>query len=670
MGWLSLITDRSSKPSKAGKRYTDWKSPLSKFRIALHCGIVVSLVLVGTLQYRSYTQIKRAAEVRAGTELESSMIKWHLDFYGEFSTVCVALQIGPDSGERDSWADYLHRYARWRGATNNNNSVPNLYVNRDLVKDIYIWETSRRSSSGLLRLNADEGKIESSAIPADLRSLLAHLQRHSSSLRVALHAWEADDSPNESDKGSEERPSLSHLLRANAETGWQFDEKLPALVHPIFHHNKHHAVDTRALSSLDPVDWVVVALNVETIQKRIFPELMKRYFSDNQGLEYKLAVIAEGKTPRLLYSSDAGFGTRDIDTSDSVMNIFGPPPQSTEGHLWETEKNTLSLKGEDWRRFSSPVWFPVIQHTSDGGPWLLVLNNRNGPLVAAATRVWRSNLLTSALALLLLSTTMALVLLASHHAQVLAKLQMDFVASVSHELHTPLTVILSASENITDGFVDGQQNLLLHGSIITRQARRLKDLVDHILLFASMRSGKSLYILRRLEVSQVLECARDHAAALAEGAGFTVEHQTQGQLPQVMGDLSALSRCLQNLITNAAKYSGTNRWIGIFAAIHELGKHRNEVRISIHDHGIGISSLELPHIFEAFYRSPEVVAAQIRGTGLGLAVAKYIAEEMGGRLSVTSELGVGSVFTLHLPVAVDSNAAMATPSGTERGDAP
>src|SRR6202007_2530150 len=82
-------------------------------------------------------------------------------------------------------------------------------------------------------------------------------------------------------------------------------------------------------------------------------------------------------------------------------------------------------------------------------------------------------------------------------------------------------------------------------------------------------------------------------------------------------------------------------------------KHGKEVRISVQDHGAGISNSELPHIFEPFYRSPRVVAAQIHGIVLGLALAKYIAEALGGSVSVISEPGVGSTFTLRLRAAED-----------------
>ena len=133
----------------------------------------------------------------------------------------------------------------------------------------------------------------------------------------------------------------------------------------------------------------------------------------------------------------------------------------------------------------------------------------------------------------------------------------------------------------------------------------------------------------------------------------------------MLGDLPAVCGCLENLITNAIKYGGIDQRISISASLQttESGK---EVAISIRDRGIGIHSSELKQIFEPFYRSPEARLAQIPGTGLGLSVCKHLAEAMGGRLSVSSEGGVGSVFTLHLLTA-DSQPAALTSMGSTKG---
>jgi len=382
------------------------------------------------------------------------------------------------------------------------------------------------------------------------------------------------------------------------------------------------------------------------------PQLAKRYFGGRDGLDYKVAVVAAGKTPRTIYSSEPGFGVRDVSAFDSTMNIFGPPPESVEGRSWQAAKNSQSLRSEQWHSFSGPVWFPTIEYASRPDPWVLVLQHRTGPLQAVVDQVRRRNLAISALVLLLLAINMGFVVVAGFRAQNFARLQMDFVASISHELRTPLAAIFSAGENIKDGFVSGQSNLTHYGSIVISQARQLMNLVDRILLFATIRSGKDRYNLRSLQVSELLQRVRkDTAGLIIEEDAYTIEAQVEPDLPCVRGDLSAVCGCLENLITNAIKYSERDRRIRISATLHELDNHRKEVWISVEDHGIGISSSELQHIFEAFYRSPKVAAAQIHGTGLGLSLAKHLAEAMGGRISVASEVGVGSIVTLHLPAA-------------------
>jgi signal transduction histidine kinase len=233
----------------------------------------------------------------------------------------------------------------------------------------------------------------------------------------------------------------------------------------------------------------------------------------------------------------------------------------------------------------------------------------------------------------------------------LAKLQMDFVASVSHELRTPITGILTAGENIRDGLVLQPDSLFEQGSVITDQASRLMELVDQVLLFAATSTARPTHSLRELQVDHVIADAVRSTKGLLEQAGFTIEAQIEPALPPITGDLSLLSQCLQNLIANAVKYSPDNRWVGISARMNDEGR---EIQISVQDCGIGIPASDLAHIFEPFYRSPHVVAAHIPGTGLGLSIAKRSVEALGGDLNVSTQFGVGSVFTVRLPFANES----------------
>lgn len=234
----------------------------------------------------------------------------------------------------------------------------------------------------------------------------------------------------------------------------------------------------------------------------------------------------------------------------------------------------------------------------------------------------------------------------------LAKLQMEFVASVSHELRTPLAVLSSAADNIADGLVSGKAAMRKYGAILQHQSRSMGQLVDEILLFASTEDGTNKYELQPLQVSTIIESIVIETEELVTQAGFTLDRQIAPDLPLVIGDISGISQCLHNLISNAVKYGGDHRRIVLkaFAAPAHSGPGR-EVRISVIDRGIGIDSSEIDRIFNPFYRSFRVNAAQIHGTGLGLSLAQRIAGSMGGRISVVSELSVGSTFTLHLQTA-------------------
>jgi len=234
----------------------------------------------------------------------------------------------------------------------------------------------------------------------------------------------------------------------------------------------------------------------------------------------------------------------------------------------------------------------------------------------------------------------------------LAKLQMDFVASISHELRTPLAVISSAADNIFDGLVNGKDQLRRYGSTIRDQSRQMTDLVNQILLFASTRRGQKQYVLRPIRVYELIQTTLENLSSLTQAAGFEITQDVEVGLPEIIGDASALGKALQNILVNAVKYSGANRCMRVSASLADMSdRNRKEIRISVHDRGLGIDHSEIGRIFEPFYRSPRVTAAQIHGTGLGLALAKNIVEAMGGRVSVVSELGIGSTFTLHLPIA-------------------
>src|SRR3990170_2066598 len=227
---------------------------------------------------------------------------------------------------------------------------------------------------------------------------------------------------------------------------------------------------------------------------------------------------------------------------------------------------------------------------------------------------------------------------------------MEFVAGVSHELCTPLAVINSAAENLMDGVVEGPSEIKVYGGMIRDQGRRLEHLVDEVLQFASGRLERTGYDLRPVEIAAIVTHSLASAEPMLRDAGFTVEQECAGPLPLVVADPAAVAMCMENLFSNAVKYAGSSHWISVRTQAVPA-RAPVEVRIRVADRGLGISARDLPHIFEPFYRVQSVREHQIRGVGLGLYLVTRAMEGMRGRVSVSSEAGRGSCFTLHFPIA-------------------
>jgi two-component system phosphate regulon sensor histidine kinase PhoR len=213
--------------------------------------------------------------------------------------------------------------------------------------------------------------------------------------------------------------------------------------------------------------------------------------------------------------------------------------------------------------------------------------------------------------------------------------------------------------------VDNRDQIKRYGTLIRDEGRRLTDMVEQVLEFAGAQSGRKHYELRPLEPERVIDDALTGLHVPLSESGFVVERQIADELPLINADGAALSRALQNLLSNAMKYSGENLWLTVRA---ETGKGIGgaEVRIAVQDRGLGIKPEELSHIFEPFYRGSEVTAAQIHGNGLGLSLVKHIVEAHGGRVSVESKAGQGSTFTLHLPVVHEAASLSVVKSNYEQ----
>ena len=575
--------------------------------VVIPSAIIVAALAV--LEYRWSTRVSEATAVRLADSLQMSLMNWQKDFFRYFSEIGLSLRIDPVEDTPGDVGQYVRRFSEWKAVAKYPGLVSNVFL--------------LRSDGSGLRLNVPAGRFEPAAWPARFAPLRADLERAS----VAFLRTHAREQP---------RAAYGIFGSDDPAAGWRFDPASLVLVHPVI----------PGSARAPALDWIAIELNPVEIRTRVLADLSRTYFQGTNGLDYLVAVI--GESGQVLYTSDRGFGDPEPADADGTIDLFGRPGKQRAGSPVHVFHVPLDNKGPDESVRIS--WFPFLHDMPQSADWRLVVRHRRGGALGAFVgEMRRRDLAIGFGVLLVLTVNMAMLIVTSHRAQRLAQMQMDFVTAVSHELRTPLTVIISGADNICNGVVATGQQMKQYGSVIGNQARQLYGLVERILLFAAARQGHLRYALKPLSVRQVVDAALAGSAGLIESAHASVECEIPEKLPPVDGDAEALSQCLQNLITNALKYANGERWIGIRASAHEHGRAGREVRLSVSDHGIGIDPVDLPHIFEPFYRSPSVRAAQIHGTGLGLPLSQSIAQAMHGRLEVESVPGRGSTFTLCLP---------------------
>jgi two-component system phosphate regulon sensor histidine kinase PhoR len=227
-----------------------------------------------------------------------------------------------------------------------------------------------------------------------------------------------------------------------------------------------------------------------------------------------------------------------------------------------------------------------------------------------------------------------------------AKLQTDFVNKVSHELRTPLTSIRMFVETLQLGRLQDEARQREALEIIAEETARLSALINRLLDWARMESGRRTYQLVRQPVEPIVDTALQAFQAQLLQAPARIERDVAAKLPPVLADKAALSEAILNLLGNAHKYTGAEKRISVRARVNGPS-----VVISVEDNGPGIPPGDEKRIFEKFYRARDPLARTIEGTGLGLAMVKHIANGHGGRVSAQSKPGQGSTFSITLPAA-------------------
>ena len=319
-------------------------------------------------------------------------------------------------------------------------------------------------------------------------------------------------------------------------------------------------------------------------------------------------------------------------------HIYQSHPER-DGHVEPVDERSFAIIFFDKELLEFAA--PYEQHREIWG-----LRTSYGPpipeIVSAATRPQLALMVVLALAM---GLGVFLVAGAAAREVRVAELKSNFVASVSHDLKTPLALIQLFAETLELGRVRTPERAQEYYRIINGESKKLTRLIENILDFSRMEAGLRPYRMEPADLSESVKKVLSRMETQFEQGHFSVTTNIEPDLPRILADEGAAEQAIENLLANAVKYSGEAKQIEV--AARRVNGH---IVVSVTDHGIGISRREQGRIFRKFYRVQRELSGGPQGTGLGLAIVDHTMRGHGGFVRVESEPESGSTFSLHFPI--------------------
>jgi signal transduction histidine kinase len=403
------------------------------------------------------------------------------------------------------------------------------------------------------------------------------------------------------------------------------------------------AIDVVRTVRRPPERCFVARIDEPYLRGAFLPQLIEQSFGGTALRDYDFAVVPKNRPRDPVYGVPVRADLRKpfFSLAPKPLAFTKPPPagaprESRRSLVFRMESTTTAIQGA---APASDLFGPGI--------WELEVAHKGVPLEAAFERTRRRELLISLAVEVLLAAAIMFLVIGARRMQQAADQKMRFVAGVSHELRTPVSAIAMLARNQADGLVTGADRVKQYGELIHQQTRRLNEMVEQTLEYAGIHSGLRRPAANPIDIRSLIEEAVAARRDELTRAGFEVAIAVSDDLPPVSGDPKLLRTAIDNLLSNAAKHALGGRWTRVSVMYSARDK---EVQISVEDRGGGIDPADQAEIFEPFCRGRAAIEAQVPGSGLGLSLVRSAAEAHGGTVTLVSEPGRGSRFTLHLPV--------------------
>ncbi len=635
----------------------EWKTYLSQ-RLWILCALLLTLCALALIQYHWIDQLAHAELQRAKTNLTTALFNFESEFDIEITRVFAAFQL-PQANP----ADYSERYKEWLRRA----------PDPGLIRGVYILET-KKTGPLVTAVTAGEPAIRSNEWQKTLSSLALPFGMAIVSAPAGSEGFQLTSQSGII--GFSGSANLDVIIDGN-----------PAFIFPVV--SAMDRITTQSLNRirgvaprlgsieigrvagpLPPSQWAVVVLEARFIERTLVPRLLKVHFPNGSASDYDFLILRRtGSTAsQTVFRSESAPPESKFGQPDGRINLYALRPDCfVPSSLSDTGPQSRSVRvagiGPQPHVLSSADRLSeILAATSPScnnvapptggrstGAWEMLVRYRAGSLDQTMAAFRHRSILLSCSVLLVLALGILMLVVLTERARSLAEMQTEFVLGVSHELRTPLTVIRVAADNLREGMVENSGQAQNYGEIIGSHASELSNMIEEALAFARAQSATFLGERTLVAPAQIAEASVAHSETALHHAGIQVEHHLASDLPLVDVDVRLLNRCLENLIQNVVKYAAVGRWMAI--RVYAVSRPEGErVKISVEDRGPGISPIDLPHVFEPFYRGKQVEASQVPGVGLGLTLVRRVVEAHGGTVEVESSGTTGTIFSIYLPV--------------------